>query len=911
MGRNVHRVLIDQGSSTDVMFWDTFVGLQVPRDQLQPFDGVLVGFSGEQVEVRGHVDLRTTFSDENAAKTIVIRYLVVNAPSSYNLLLGRPSLNKLGAVISTSHMKMKFPTEGKIVTMKVDQEIARKCYENSLRTRRTYALAQTTPTPINNETEQVELDPRAAEERRGPKPVGDLKEIEISSGRKVKIGSDLDPKVETELCQVLRSNLTSFAWTARDMPGINPDVICHRLNVNPGAKAKVQRRRRLNEEKAEAAAGEILKLQEAGHIKEIQYPEWLANIVMVKKANGKWRMCVDFTNLNTACPKDSYPLPNIDTLVDRVSGCGLLSFMDAYSGYNQIRMHPEDEDKTAFMGIKANFCYLVMPFGLKNAGATYQRMMDRILQPMLGRNVEAYVDDMVVTSTREGSHADDLQELFDTINKYQLRLSPEKCVFGVKAGKFLGFMLTERGIEANPDKCMTIINMKSPSSVCEVQQLTGRMAALARFLARSGDKGHPYFQCLQKNNKFPWTPDCEQAFTELKEYLCRPPVLSRPELGIPLQMYITVTEYAISSVLVQEKEGAQRPIYFVSRLLRGAEKRYPTLEKAALAIRNLPYLELRANGNTSREDGTITKWILSIDGSSNQRGSGAGVVLEGPGGVLVEQSLKFSFKTSNNQAEYEALAAGILLAKEMGVQHLTARSDSLLVTGQVNGDFAARDPQLARYLEYVKSLAATFTTFELVHVPREDNNRADLLSKLASCTKPGQQKSVIKETLKAPRVSNSEKVVVMTSHGNSNSETWMTLIKAYLADGVLPSDPTEANRIKRSSTRYTLLDGHLFRLGFSRPILTCIKEEEAKRILTELHEGICRSHIGGRALMLRTLRAGYFWPTMKKDCAEFVQRCDQCQRHSNLHMLHPRSYILSTLPGPSTPGTLTSWDHFH
>jgi len=168
----------------------------------------------------------------------------------------------------------------------------------------------------------------------------------------------------------------SFAWLAKDMPGINRDIICHRLNVKPQAKAKVQRRQRLTKDKAEAVTEEIKKLREVGHIREIQYPEWLANVVMVKKANGKWRMCVDFTDLSSACPKDSYPLPNIDVLVDRVSGCGLLSFMDAYTGYNQIRMHPEDEDKTAFMEIKANFCYKVMPFGLKNARVTYQRMMD-------------------------------------------------------------------------------------------------------------------------------------------------------------------------------------------------------------------------------------------------------------------------------------------------------------------------------------------------------------------------------------------------------------------------------------------------------------------------------------------------------------------------------------------------------
>jgi len=282
-------------------------------------------------------------------------------------------------------------------------------------------------------------------------------------------------------------------------------------------------------------------------------------------------MCVDFTNLNIACSKDSYPLPNIDSLVDQVSRCGLLSFMDAYSGYNQIRMHPEDKDKTAFMGVKANYCYQVMTFGLKNAGATYQRMMERILQLMLGRNVEAYVDGMIVTSANEVGHAEDLKELFDTINKYKLRLNPEKCAFGVKAGKFLGFMLTERGIEANPDKCAAIINMKSPSCIREVQQLTGRMASLARFLAKSRDRGHLYFQCLMKNEKFQWTPECEQALLELKEYLGRPPVLSRPKAGFPLQLYIVVTQYAISSVLVQEREEIQRQIYFVSRLLHGAE----------------------------------------------------------------------------------------------------------------------------------------------------------------------------------------------------------------------------------------------------------------------------------------------------------------------------------------------------
>jgi len=156
-------------------------------------------------------------------------------------------------------------------------------------------------------------------------------------------------------------------------------------------------------------------------------------------------------------------------------------------------MHPRDESKTAFMAEFANYCYKIMSFSLKNVGATYQRLMDRILAPMLGRNVHPYVDNMVVTSEEKDQYIADIEELFTTIAKYNLKLNPEKYVLGVEVGKFLGCLLTKRVIEANPDKCVAIIGMRSPANGKEVQQLTGRMAALSRFLSASGDKGYPYF----------------------------------------------------------------------------------------------------------------------------------------------------------------------------------------------------------------------------------------------------------------------------------------------------------------------------------------------------------------------------------------------------------------------------------
>jgi len=155
------------------------------------------------------------------------------------------------------------------------------------------------------------------------------------------------------------------------MPGIDPDFLCHRLTMNPQVRLVRQRRRKFNEERRQVICEETKKLLKADHIREIQYPEWLANVVLVKKVSGKWRMCVDFANLNKACPKDSYPLPSIDALVDSASGCRLLSFLDTFSGYNQIMMHPRNECKTTFMTKLSCYCYKVMPFGLKNASATY------------------------------------------------------------------------------------------------------------------------------------------------------------------------------------------------------------------------------------------------------------------------------------------------------------------------------------------------------------------------------------------------------------------------------------------------------------------------------------------------------------------------------------------------------------
>ena len=204
------------------------------------------------------------------------------------------------------------------------------------------------------------------------------------------------------------------------MPGIDPSVITHRLNVCPSSKLVQQKKIVFALERDNAIKDEVQKLIAVKFIREVYYPDWLANVVMVKKANGKWRMCVNFTDLNKACPKDSNPLPRIDQLMDSTASHKLLSFMDAFSGYNQIRMDEANQEKTSFVTSQGLFCYKVMPFGLKNAGATYQRLVNHMFRPQIGRNVEVYVDDMLVKSLDKGKYLDDLQETFDTLRRYNM-----------------------------------------------------------------------------------------------------------------------------------------------------------------------------------------------------------------------------------------------------------------------------------------------------------------------------------------------------------------------------------------------------------------------------------------------------------------------------------------------------------
>ncbi|KAJ9538325.1 hypothetical protein OSB04_031058 [Centaurea solstitialis] len=297
------RVLIDGGSSANVIFAETLKIMGIDRSNIVRRTTTLIGFNGDATSTLGEVILPVFAKGINKQT----KFNVINCPSAYNAILGRPWIHDMKAVPSTYHQKIKFPS------------------------------------------------------------------------------SNYRARMEYDHC---------FAWSHEDMVGIDPNIISHKLNVDPTFKPVKQKRRKFAPERNKVINEEVDNLLKTGKIREVKYPDWLANVVVVQKKNGKWRVCIDFTDLNKACPKDPFPLPHIDAMVDATAGHELLTFMDAYSGYNQILMHKDDQEKTAFMTDKGIYCYKVMPFGLKNAGSTYQRLVNRMFKDHLGRTMEIVTSEL-------------------------------------------------------------------------------------------------------------------------------------------------------------------------------------------------------------------------------------------------------------------------------------------------------------------------------------------------------------------------------------------------------------------------------------------------------------------------------------------------------------------------------------
>ncbi|RVW73736.1 Transposon Ty3-G Gag-Pol polyprotein [Vitis vinifera] len=511
--------------------------------------------------------------------------------------------------------------------------------------------------------------------------VGDTEIVDFGTAdqpRELRIGSDLSTDERDSLIQLLRAYLDVFAWSYEDMPGLDPSIVQHRLPLLPHARPVKQKLRRLHPRWSLQVKEEIQKQLSVGFLSVVEYPEWLANVVPVPKKDGKVRVCVDFRDLNKASPKDDFPLPHIDMLVDSTAGHSMLSFMDGFSGYSQILMAPEDMEKTSFITEWGTYCYRVMPFGLKNAGATYQRAATTLFHDMMHRDVEVYVDDMIVKSRGRSDHLAARERFFERIRQFRLRLNPKKCTFGVTSGKLLGYIVSERGIEVDPDKIRAILTClhrgqrERPSSTPILISLRRGFGMHVAQLDDSGKDRAIYY--LSKRML-----DYETRYVTIERYCLA--------LLVAMRWLVLLTEFDIHYVTQKSIRGSIVADHLASLPVsdaRAIDDDFPDEDVAAVT--------------------SLSGWRMYFDGAANHSGYGIGVLLISP---------------------HET-------ALELGIRQMEVFGDSNLVLRQIQGEWKTRDVKLRPYHAYLELLVARFEDLRYTHLPRAQNQFADALATLAS-----------------------------------------------------------------------------------------------------------------------------------------------------------------------------------
>ncbi|XP_021722788.1 uncharacterized protein LOC110690271 [Chenopodium quinoa] len=416
------------------------------------------------------------------------------------------------------------------------------------------------------------------------------------------ISSKLTKEQEDKLVTVLKEHKLAIGWTIADIKGISPSTCMHRILLEHDAKPVRQPQRRLNPPMMEVVKKEIIKLLQVGMIFPISDSKWVSPTQVVPKKSGVtvvenqqgemvptrvqngWRVCIDYRRLNAVTRKDHFPLPFIDQMIERLAGKSYYCFLDGYSGYFQVPIAPEDQEKTTFTCPFGTFTYRRMPFGLCNAPATFQRCMMSIFSEFVEHFMEVFMDDFTVYGDSFDKCLHHLSMVLKRCIDSNLVLNSEKCHFMVQQGIVLGHVVSSRGIEVDKAKIDTIQSLPYPTNVREVRSFLGHAGFYRRFIEGFSKLANAMCKLLQKDVKFHFDDDCKKAFDELKAKLISAPIIQAPDWSLPFEIMCDASDYAVGAVLGQKVGRASHVIYYASMTLNSAQRNYTTTEKELLAV---------------------------------------------------------------------------------------------------------------------------------------------------------------------------------------------------------------------------------------------------------------------------------------------------------------------------------------
>ncbi|XP_051144701.1 uncharacterized protein LOC127260803 [Andrographis paniculata] len=465
-----------------------------------------------------------------------------------------------------------------------------------------------------------------------------------------------------------------FAWDYNEISGLARELVEHQLPIKFGYKPHKLPPRRYNPDVYAKIKEEIRRLLGAGFIRTCRYPEWMANVVPVLKKNSKLWVSVDYRNLNLAKPKDEYVMPITDMLVDAAGTNGSLSFIDGYSGYNQIFIAEEDVAKMAFRcpGALGVYEWVVIPLGLKNAGATYQRTMNTIFHDLIEQSVEVYIDDILVKSKSFSRHLLDLKQAFRRMRHYNLKMNTVKCAFGVGSGNFLGLMVHNKVIKVDSNKKRAIINARPPENLKQLQGFLGQVNVLRRFISNAAGKLKTFYALLKlrKTEEFVWKPPHQLAFEAIKEALANPP------MRLPIE--------------------ASVPFFYLSKVINDAETRPALRGRQAKWAVKLATFDLRYVSIKAVKGQVIANFLADHPSLISAR---VRVFIESPWGRKWTVARPLAPEFTNNQVEYEALLVGLRILHKKGAKKIKVQGDSQLILKQIAVEVEDWRMELRKYLE--------------------------------------------------------------------------------------------------------------------------------------------------------------------------------------------------------------------